>query len=221
MNILGTPTATKDQIKQYVKNLGNKAHPLAIAMVDLLWDGAIEHGIDPVVLSSQAFKETGYFTFKGVINPSFCNTCGLKIHEGGGDKDPNAHMRFPRWETGIKAHAEHLCLYAGAEGYPLPNPVDPRHFSSIFGKAKNTVEGLEEWATGCGYGKDIERICNLIQNTKIEVNENINTEDLNKLKKELEEANSNICTLENKLSESIDIIDSYNQLKKVIHKLIN
>lgn len=87
---------------------------MASAMVPLLWDAAVANGVDPVVLIAQAMKETGYFNFKGVLRPNFCNTCGLKVTKGGGDQDPGAHMRFEYWEDGIMAHSDHLALYAGA-----------------------------------------------------------------------------------------------------------
>ena len=175
MNILGKPSATQEQCQEWINNVPN-AHPLAKALIPSLWDSAIKNGIDPVVLIAQAMKETGYFNFKGVLRPNFCNTCGLKITKGGGDYEIGAHMRFKSWEDGIMAQSDHLALYAGGPTVPKYSPEcgthqnkdckangttkDPRHFTYLFGKCP-TVESLGcNWAPSASYGTDIVRMVN-------------------------------------------------------------
>ena len=184
MNILSQPRATFKQCQAWLKTK-NTAHPLASAMLSILWDAAIANGIDPCILIAQAMKETGYFNFKGVIRPNYCNTCGLKVTKGGGDQDPGAHRRFEYWEDGIMAHSDHLALYAGASNMPKYSPecgshlnenckhngttLDPRHFTYLLGKCK-TVESLGgNWAPSKTYGTDIVSMVNEIINTKEEV----------------------------------------------------
>lgn len=202
MKILNTPRATYKQCEQWLNNK-NTAHPLAKAMLPLLWDSAITNGIDPCVLIAQAMKETGYFNFKGVIKPNFCNTCGLKVTKGGGDQDPGCHKRFDTWEDGIQSHADHLALYAGAPNFPKYSPecashmnttckdngttLDPRHFTYLLGKCPNVEDLSGNWAPSKTYGEDIVRMVEEIMNTTIE-------ED-----KELREAVTS-------LSKSIDVI---------------
>ena len=55
---------------------------------------------------------------------------------------------------------QHLLLYYGAEGYPLKNPVDPRHFKFLFGKAKTVVGlgGEGKWNNNPEYGKNIMKL---------------------------------------------------------------
>ena len=186
MKILNTPSATLEQCKEWIKGV-KTAHPMASAMVPLLWDAAVANGVDPVVLIAQAMKETGYFNFKGVIRPNFCNTCGLKVTKGGGDQDPGAHKRFEYWEDGIMAHSDHLALYAGAPNQPKYSPdcashtnekykhngttKDPRHFTYLHGKCKNVEDLSGNWAPSSTYGQDIVKMANQIINTKVEVHD--------------------------------------------------
>lgn len=138
-------------------------------VIDIYWEIAPHVGVRADVAFSQACKETGFGRFGRAVTPEFCNPCGLKIPDPAGkaDNDPTAHQKFPTWEVGIRAHLDHLALYAGAPGYPLSytktSPTtwtgatpDPRHFPYIYGKAKNTVEGLSgSWAPAPDYGQSI------------------------------------------------------------------
>jgi len=152
-NIIGEPTATLKQMKQWAKD--RNANQLFIDTADIFYDVAVKEGCDPVVVYAQSAKETGFFKFGGVIDASYHNTCGLKISSGGGNYDPNAHKKFKNWEEGITAHVHHLLLYAGKEGYPLKDTPDPRHFSWILGDAP-IVELLSgKWAPSPTYGQSI------------------------------------------------------------------
>jgi carbon monoxide dehydrogenase subunit G len=108
-----------------------------------------------VVAYAQSAKETGYGHFKGVLDASFKNPCGMKTKSGGANNDPNAHQRFSTWEEGIQAQIDHLALYAGAPGYPKAETPDPRHFPYLKGTAPNVEDLGGKWAPSANYGKDI------------------------------------------------------------------
>lgn len=209
MKILSKPRATFEQCEAWLESKPT-AHPLAKAMLPLLWDGAIANGIDPCILIAQAMKETGYFNFKGVIRPNFCNTCGLKVTKGGGDQEPNAHKRFEYWEDGIMAHSDHLALYAGGSNQPKYSPecgshtnenckgngttLDPRHFTYLHGKCPNVEDLGGNWAPSKTYGTDIVSMVNDIINT--EVTEVKESGDIKQLKEENDKLNKTIILLE-------------------------
>lgn len=186
MKILNEPRATLEQCLAWI-DTKKTAHPLAKALVPILYEKALLNGIDPCILIAQAMKETGYFNFKGVIRPNFCNTCGLKVTKGGSDQAPGSHKRFEYWEDGIMAHSDHLALYAGAPNQPKYSPdcashqninyknngttLDPRHFTYLYGKCPNVEDLGGNWAPSKTYGEDIVEIVNEIINTKIPVDE--------------------------------------------------
>ena len=212
MKIINKPSATKEQVLTWLD--GKNPHPIAKGMVELFFTIAVQEGVDPVVVIAQAMKETGYFKFKGVLKPNFCNTCGLKNKAGGGDTDPNAHHRFDYWEDGILAHVEHIALYAGAPGYPKSNPKDPRHFDFLLGKCPNVEDLSGNWAPGSNYGQEIVRLSQEIINTipKPSVNEEYQEKILN-LQHDLEEANKEINSLKEKG-------EKYDTLKKSVKDIL-
>ena len=123
----------------------------------LYWELAPPRGVRPEVAYAQSANETGYGRFGGVIDAGFHNPCGLKTTAGGGNDDPNAHMRFVNWRQGVSACIDHLALYAGAPGYPRASTPDPRHFDSVYATAP-TVERLGgHWAPDPDYGRSIVR----------------------------------------------------------------
>lgn len=149
--ILGPAQATVEQAKEWAKDRG--AANFFIDLADLFWIIAPKVSVRPEVAYAQSAKETGFGKFGGVINATYNNPCGLKTTAGGGNSDPDAHMRFPDWNTGILAQCQHLALYAG--GFIMPPIVDPRHFSFIRYKAP-TVEALGgAWAPSTDYGQSI------------------------------------------------------------------
>jgi len=151
--ILGPAVATVGQAKAWAA--ARKATRLFVSLADLFWEIAPKLGVRPEVAYAQSAKETGFGWYKGTVDVSFHNTCGLKISKGGANDDPNAHQRFPDWQTGILAHVQHLALYAGKE--VEGEIVDPRHFASIRGKAKTVEElgGQGKWAANPAYGLSI------------------------------------------------------------------
>lgn len=146
-------------------------------LTDLYWDAGIRShtGVRPDVAFAQACKETGFGTFGRAVTRGHQNPCGLKVPQPvGPDDNPDDHQRFASWEMGVRAHMEHLALYAGAPGFPLlyakRSPTrwegataDPRHFSFVYGVSPN-VEDLggevpsdsqPDWAPSPDYGVSI------------------------------------------------------------------
>ncbi|HBF0791695.1 TPA: glucosaminidase domain-containing protein [Clostridioides difficile] len=202
MNILDKSTATLEQVFSYLDTLKNNSNPphfLCGAIVPIIYKEAEKKGVNPVIAIAQAFVETGYFNFGRVLNPSYCNMCGLKGNKGGGDLDPTAHTRFNCWEDGVSAFIDHLALYAGAKGYPKYSELvgkveykvngttlDPRHCPYLHGEAK-TVESLSgKWCPDMNYGKSIINICNKISSMKVE-NNDVKLEQIKTKVKELNE----------------------------------
>lgn len=160
------PSTNIAQMKQWAKN--RRSNKLFIDLAETFYDVAVEVGVNPAVLYTQSAKETNFMNFGGVLDASFKNPCGLKIPQGGGDTDPNAHKIFETWYQGIKAMAEHLALYAGKEDYPLKETGDPRHFPYLFGTAPNVSDLTGKWATptsGEGYGESVIRLVNELLDT--------------------------------------------------------
>lgn len=155
MNIVSSTNITVSTAKKWAKSKG--ATNTFVELADLYWKYSSTHGnVNPAVAYVQAAKETGYGKFGGVIDESYHNPCGMKTSSGGGDYDPNAHMRFKSWDEGVQAHLDHLALYAGAKGYPRTgNTHDPRHFASIRGKAPTVVALGGNWAPSVSYGQEI------------------------------------------------------------------
>ena len=151
--IISQPSATLKQAQEWAKKKG--ATDTFIELAPFYWELCQESGVDPAVAYAQAAKETGYGKFGGVVSKSFCNPCGLKTRKNGSDLDPNAHMKFSDWRTGVIAHIDHLALYAGAKGYPKKNTPDPKHHQYLFGKAKNVEDLSGKWAPSSIYGKSI------------------------------------------------------------------
>lgn len=194
MLILNNPTATLSQCISWAKS--KKASELFMDILPILYNTGVKEGIDPTLVVVQCAKETGYCKFGGVLDASFKNTCGLKVPQGGGCTDPNAHMRFNTWEDGVLAQVQHLALYSGKEGYPLKNPIDPRHFSYLHGKCK-TVESLSgNWA-GATYGQDLVKMMNDVINTK----DDLNVEYYEKLIIEKDDMIKNLKDKLNKINE--------------------
>lgn len=159
--VLSAPTATVEQAQKWARSKGATKHFIELA--PLYWELAPQYGVDPVVAYAQFGLETNYGRFGGVIDESYHNPCGLKTTKGGDDQDPTAHQRFPTWEDGVRAQYEHLCLYAGAPGYPLEHPLDPRHFPQLLGTAETVGEIGERWASSKHYGALLAELIDRIQ----------------------------------------------------------
>jgi hypothetical protein len=145
--IMGAPIASLEKAMTWAKNF-----PVLSCVIPIYYALAPDLGVRPDVAVAQAAKETNWGRFTGVVPRSHNNWCGLKTRSGGGNSDPNAHAQFPNDVVGVRAHLEHLHLYAVGQ---VLNPVDPRHFNSVAGKAP-TVEKLGgKWAPSSTYGQSI------------------------------------------------------------------
>lgn len=152
--ILGPPQATVAQAQAWARS--RNAAQVFVDLVSLYWQEAPKRdGVRPEVAYAQAAKETAFGRFGGVIpGPEWHNWCGLKTSQGGGNYEVEAHAKFSSDIEGIRAHLDHLALYAGAAGYPLVDTPDPRHFPYIAGTAKTVEELSGRWA-GAGYGESL------------------------------------------------------------------
>lgn len=154
--ILDTTLITMTQAREWAMQKG--ASDTFVALAQLFWVLAAAEGVNPAGAYAQAAHETGFGNFGGVIDASYHNTCGMKTGSGGGNYDPGAHQRFDNWTDGIRAHIQHLALYAGAAGYPKADPIDPRHFAWIKGKAPNFEDLGGKWAGSATYGDRIVKL---------------------------------------------------------------
>lgn len=159
IQIISSTIVPKGVAKEWAKQRG--ATNEFIKLADLYWKLSAENGdVNPALAYVQSAKETNFGRFTGVLDASYRNPCGLKTTQGGGDKEPSAHKRFETWEEGVTAHLDHLALYAGAEAYPKEETPDPRHFSTIYGKAMTAVELGGKWAPDATYGEEIMTLYN-------------------------------------------------------------
>jgi N-acetylmuramoyl-L-alanine amidase/Mannosyl-glycoprotein endo-beta-N-acetylglucosaminidase/Copper amine oxidase N-terminal domain len=161
--IAGQAQATVEQAQEWARQ--RKAAQAFIDVAPIYWRIGTELGIRPEVGYAQAAKETGFGRFGGVVSRDFHNWCGLKTTKVGSNTDPLAHARFLNDEEGVRAHLQHLALYAGVE--VKGEIVDPRHFPSVRGTAK-TVESLGgKWAPAAEYGKEIAELLADLLTTKV------------------------------------------------------
>lgn len=179
-NILSKPTATKEQMKIWAKvKCDNKEF---IDLVDIYYEQSTKIGINPVIAYAQMAHETGFlYKVKSAagLDASYHNPCGLKISQGGGDLDKNAHMRFKNWQDGISAHLDHLALYAGARSYPKKDTLDPRHFSYLLSTAKTVEELSGKWAPNKEYGNKLKTYIKEIENIQGETKMTNTTDEKN------------------------------------------
>lgn len=168
MRIIGPESAPTSLVRGAALQLG--ATSLFIGdMFEPLWQAALAYGIDPVGMIAQAAKETGWGSFPGKVLPGFCNTAGIKIRNLGATGYPVgderfAHQQFATWDNGARAHAQHLCAYAGVP-VPAAELVDPRYHLVA---GKHWCESFEDlsgkWAVpGPTYGPELVAIARKLQ----------------------------------------------------------
>lgn len=154
--VTGTPIAGQSQATIAQAQIWAKSRQATddfISLAPIYWQEAPRRGIRADVAYAQSAKETAFGRFGGTVTRAHNNWCGLKTRQGGANSDPNAHARFPDDRTGIIAHIQHLCAYAGIE---LDETiVDPRYVWVKKGSAI-TVETLGgKWAPSPVYGISI------------------------------------------------------------------
>lgn len=214
--ILGVSSSSAQVAKAWARSRG--ATPTFIALADLYWRIAPAAGVIPEVAYCQSAKETAFGRFTGVVKEDFCNPCGLKTSLGGANDDPNAHARFPDWETGVKAHVDHLALYAGAPGYPKAGSPDPRHFPSIAGTAPYVETLGGRWAPSLTYGQSIVKdYLATLYSFKLDEND----EKYEELKQQLDAVQERLCKIETVLNElALAISDSASNLGTEVSKAV-
>jgi N-acetylmuramoyl-L-alanine amidase len=167
-SIVGQSKASVLQAQTWAKKRG--AADVFINIAPLYWEIAQKYGIRPEVAYAQAAKESAFGRFGGVLDYSFHNWCGLKTLQGGSNYGPNAHARFPDDRTGIEAHIQHLCAYAGVnipEGTVI---VDPRYTLVQKGIAPYVEDLGGKWAPAQDYGISIVKdYLNDLLNTAAEI----------------------------------------------------
>ncbi|EHL20282.1 hypothetical protein HMPREF9628_00127 [Peptoanaerobacter stomatis] len=166
--ILSEPTVNIEQMQEWAKLKNNNKE--FISLSELYYKLSVERGINPAVSYAQFAHETGFlYKVKSAagLDETYHNPCGLKVPQGGGDYDKNAHMKFATWQDGISAHLDHLALYAGAKGYPRENTLDPRHFPYLLGTAKTVEELSGKWAPGKDYGQKVLKYVKEMENIKV------------------------------------------------------
>lgn len=154
MEIRGRSVVSLEAARSWARARG--ADPRYVNVAALYWTTAPRYGIPPEIPYVQAGKETNNGRYTGVVPASSHNWAGIKTRRGGADTDPAAHAAFDSDAEGVLAHVQHLARYAGAT---LPaagdDLVDPRWF--LVTARVTTVAELGAWATGAGYGADLER----------------------------------------------------------------
>ena len=155
MDIISATQTTVEQAQAWARSKG--ASEAFIAIAAFYWAQATAIGINPEGAYCQAAHETGYGNFGGTdkqfsATAAMHNLCGLKSHDG------SVTQSFYCWEDGIAAHLDHLALYAGVDGYPKSNSLDPRQFASIKSLAKTFLALGTHWAPDPDYGKYIEEL---------------------------------------------------------------
>ena len=204
--ISGSPIMAKTssivaQAQAWAKKKG--ASQEFIDLAPIFYRVAAAAGVNATGAYAQSAKETGYGNFGGVLDASYHNPCGMKVTAGGGNYDPNAHMRFDDWEQGITAQIDHLALYAGALGYPKADTPDPRHFAYIKGVAPNWEDLGGRWAGSKTYGSDIVAMMKAIEAVIVETVPEKDTKDeqIAKLQADLSAMTTRAVTAEGKLKK--------------------
>lgn len=198
IKIISKTNVTVKQAEKWAKSKG--ATEEFIDLAELYFEYAEECGnVNAAIAYVQSAKETAYGNFGGVIDAGYHNPCGMKTSSGGGDYDKDAHQKFDTWDDGVKAHLDHLALYAGASGYPKSDTTDPRHFATIKGKA-STVNSLGgNWAPSTTYGEEVNKMYrDLLNYSDVEISED------EEIKNTAADNNTNSGTSTEKPSDTID-----------------
>jgi len=184
--IKGEAKITEAQATAYVR----KHNPEFEHIVDLYWQIAPEYNIRPEVALAQAIWETGHFNFGGDVEKWQKNPCGLgavgtpadgseSLNGASSDHvwfEEGVHGAiFKNWETGVKAHVQHLYAYASEKDLPDNTTLYSPRFNLVIRGSAPRVEwlGAEEnpegigWATDPQYGlKIIEQILTPMMETE-------------------------------------------------------
>ena len=120
-------------------------------------EAAIE-GVNHDVAFAQMCLETGFLRFGGLVTPDMNNFCGLGAIGPGQNGE-----RFPDVRTGVRAHIQHLKVYATET--PLKQElVDPR-YRYVRPGSSPAIKGLVgTWAVDVNYAEKISSIMERLYN---------------------------------------------------------
>lgn len=153
--IISAPTATAAQAVAYHQKkyaAVSRYTPEVVAdIAAAYWKHAAHYGVDPAKAFAQALKETGGFSFGGIVPSSAWNFAGI------GASGPGQYTTFLTIERGAMAHLLRLRMYAVEDPAAYDLTVLVRALKAeIWGKHP-TLESLDgTWAVpGVGYGASI------------------------------------------------------------------
>lgn len=168
------------QIKQWAIN--NKADiDFVEVTIPTIYNKCLEVDFNPLFAIAQSTKETGWGHFRGQVKKEQNNVCGLSDDVNGG------FHSFESIEGGVDAFIEHLCLYMGYEGYPLDNPIDPKHYSYLYNSANTYLKVCKEWTREHSYVEYYTRVMEMMEemeDTIIPLEDEVEGSELDKLKLE-------------------------------------
>lgn len=150
--ILGTASVTAHQAHAWAD--GHDCAPVFHEVIDALYAAADKTEVRADVLVAQSAHETGFARFGRALTPEHHNTCGLKVpHPVGPDDNPDDHERFPSWQAGAEAHANHLRWpYCGRDPIGVVAPRSQHTATASWAGTVTTVEGLStKWAPSTTY----------------------------------------------------------------------
>ena len=183
IKIMGTPQASVEQMKVYIKKVNPQVSDSVTKMISLYITEGTEEGVRGDIAFAQSCLETGNFTFSGsAVTLDQNNFCGLGVNVTG-----KKGCSFKTAKEGIRAQIQHLQAYACTDGLKQ-KCIDPRYTYVSRGCAEYVEHlGIQEnpkgqgWASGKNYGQKIINILNGILSIKTSKTEkesntmNINT----------------------------------------------
>ena len=175
IKIMGTPQASIEQMKVYIKKVNPQVTDSVTKMISLYITEGTAEGVRGDIAFAQSCLETGNFTFSGsAVTLDQNNFCGLGVNVTG-----KKGCSFKTAKEGIRAQIQHLQAYACTDGLKQ-KCIDPRYTYVSRGCAEYVEHlGIQEnpkgqgWAAGKNYGTQIIEILNAILSTGKEENMNI------------------------------------------------
>lgn len=172
IKIMGTPQASIEQMKVYIKKVNPQVSDSVTKMISLYITEGSAEGVRGDIAFAQSCLETGNFTFNGsAVTLDQNNFCGLGVNVTG-----KKGCSFRTAKEGIRAQIQHLQAYACTDRLKQ-KCIDPRYTYVSRGCAEYVEHlGIQEnpkgqgWAAGKNYGTQIIEILNAILSTGKEEN---------------------------------------------------
>lgn len=152
--IVSKPRLNSLQLATFLMYMNPQADKERVMKISSIYIEESEaESINSDIAFAQMCLETGFLTFKGLVNSEMNNFCGL----GAIDANNNG-VSFESELLGIRAHIQHLKAYASKQ--PLNNEcVDPRYKYIIpKGKAPSIKHLTGKWASDPEYSNKIQSI---------------------------------------------------------------